>query len=163
MQSMKNKKKMTAVIAVPALCIAFCFICKPIYYRLYPGDRIKGDIQVIVDGETYALNENSFSACRRVKPEDDGSAKIRIKAGEYGAYEFVMHADAIGLPVTIRCYQHNWWNVWDFDLQINVDTQQNRAIISGSVTDLDDKGKKSNDSIYQAYDLTEEIKVSFGP
>lgn len=162
MQGMKNKKGIAAVAAILAICMAFCLIYKPVYYRLYPGDRIRGDIQVIVDGQTYALTESSFSDSGKVTSKDDGSANVRIKAGEYGAYEFVMDADAVGQPVTIRCYQYNWWNVMDFDLQLHVDTQQNIATVSGSVITIADNGSKINDTIYCEYDLTDNIKVSFG-
>lgn len=156
------KKYTIIAAAVLALCMAFCFICKPVYYRLYPGDRIRGNIQVIVDGQPCTLTESSFTDCRRADPEDDGSANIRIRAGKYGSYAFEMHVAALEAPVTVRCFQHNWWNVTDFDLQFQIDTKQNTAAVSGSVTTIADNGKKVSDSIRQEYDLTEPVQVSFG-
>lgn len=160
---MRRRKGIAIAAVILVLCSAVCILYKPVYYRLYPFDRIQGNIQVTVDGQACTLSEESFTDCRRVKPQNDGSAHIGIKAGEYGAYAFLLNIEELEQPVTVRCYQHNWWNVWNLDLQVHIDTQHNNAVISGTATDLDDHGRKNADSVYLKYDLAEEIRLSFGP
>lgn len=163
MQSMKTKKGIAAAGIVLVLCAGFWYFCKPVYYRLYPFDRIRGNIQVVVDGEVCTLSEESFTDCRKVKLYDDGSASIGIQAGKYGAYTFTLHPDVMEQPVTFRCFQHNWWNVRNFDVLIAIDTQQDSVAISGTAIDIDDFGRKCHDDFAYSYDTAEEIKVSFGP
>ena len=160
---MKVKKGIAAAGIVLVLCTGFWYFCKPVYYRLYPFDSIRGSIQVVVDGKTCPLSEECFTDCGKVKPQEDGSAKISIKGGTYGGYEFKVLTDALEQPVTLRCFQHNWWNIWDFDLKIEIDTEQGSTAIKGTAMDIDNYGRKCYDNFSYAYDMAEEIRVSFGP
>lgn len=159
---MKAKKGIAAAGIVLVLCTAFWYFCKPVYYRLYPFDRIRGNIQVVVDGQVCTLSEESFTDCRKVKLHDDGSASIGIQAGKYGGYEFLLHPDAMEQSISFRCFQHNWWNVMDFTVVINVDTQTAYVQYSGFVTTVGDDGRKLHDEIHSEQELTEEMKLSFG-
>ena len=59
MKSTLNRKKIIGIalsilIAVPVLTH------NPIYYRLYPGSRIKANVQISVDGEAFPVDQSNF-------------------------------------------------------------------------------------------------------
>lgn len=102
---------------------------KPIYYRFYPFDRIRGTVSLTVDGEKMTLTRDDivFYDKKYDKYEDgsakdisDGRVKIYMDGSEYGSHCFEVHSDKLKEPVAVSCFQDNWWNVVDFDLDIAV-------------------------------------------
>ena len=162
---MTKKKSLLVVCFNLILCILICVICKPNYYRLYLGDRIKGNIELIIDEKPYLIEENKikFLDFGNGMIYDDGKADISIRAGEYGKYRFEILDTPIGKPISISCFQHNWWNVLDFDLTIKIDTVQEEITYNGNCITIADNGKKIYDPISNTQSLTDEyIQISLG-
>ncbi|MDE5619361.1 MAG: hypothetical protein K2I80_02400 [Ruminococcus sp.] len=78
------------------LFILSCIIYKPFYYRVYIGDRIKGNISVTVDNEVYPLEKDkiSFSDSGKISINGNGTADMSFHAGKYGNYKF----NLLGMP-----------------------------------------------------------------
>ena len=160
---MAKKKIILTICIIMAVCFSLCILYKPIYYRLYLGDRIKGNIEIKIDDRTYFLEENNFHSSGKSKMFDDGTAGISIRAGEYGIYSLEILGTPIEKPISIRCYQYNWWNVMDFELDIKIDTAQNEVIYNGNYMTIADNGKKIYNPINYSQSLTDEhIQVVFG-
>lgn len=127
-------KKTAAVIAAAILIIsAVCFLGKPIYYRLYLGDRITGTLTVTVDGEAYELDSKQFDGLTGFDTRGDGSAELKIHGGEYGGYPIALHLpfDAVS-EIQLRCYQANWWDVAKFDLHMDIQTDAQTVTVIGT-------------------------------
>lgn len=155
---MKKKKAVLIISLIIAFCISVCLLYKPIYYRLYLGDRIKGNIEVVIDDNVYSLEEDNIKLndSGKIKINDDGTADISIHAGKYGSYRFDISDIPIERPVSINCFQHNWWNVQTFELRIKIDTSQNLVIYEGSYTTISNDGKTRYDTIDKIQSLTDE-------
>lgn len=167
-----DKRKKFKIIFVILLAVVFilsaiCFLYKPIYYRLYFGDRIKGTVSVSVDGKAYQLQPKEIQGSDELNLTDNGNiAKLSIHGGEYGGYPICVYidtADMDALGFEINCFQHNWWNVTEFKLNIEIDTKQNIISYSGDYTTIADSGKKCYDKIEMQQSIDEEyLGISFG-
>lgn len=147
-------KRVAVFCAALIACVALCLSWRPLRYRLYPGDRIKGTLTVSVDGQPCALAEE---ACRlpengRFKTDADGKAQISVHGGDYGEYPVsVLLPD--GTELRFICFQHNWWNVLTFDLQADV---RNGAVRwTGTVFTIADNGQKTTERIKEDQPLQE--------
>ena len=162
---MAKKKIILTICLIMILCLSLCILYKPIYYRLYLADRIKGNIEVEFDDKTYFLEETKIEVHNSGKLEmfDNGTAGISFRASEYGIYSLEILDTPIGKPISIRCFQHNWWNVMDFELTIKIDTAQNEITYNGNCMDIAENGKKIYSPISYTQSLTDEyIQISLG-
>lgn len=162
MQKVKSKLiKPLIVIFVLLICYLLLFLfCKPIFYRLYLGHRIKGDITVTVDNGDYSIKETQISGTDKTIIKDN-EAKVAVKAGEYGEYSIYLDLSDIysdAKPIKIRCFQSNWWNVIEFKLNIDVDTQNKNMNFNGEYDSLDSNGTKQ----IMAIDNSDEILIRVG-
>lgn len=85
----KNRKLFPLIIvAIVTVLMSFCFLYKPIYYRIYPFDRIKGNIRIIIDKQSLSPESISFhnkSRCHDISVKTkDNESYVSIKGGEYG-------------------------------------------------------------------------------
>lgn len=159
------KKKITLTVCIIlTLCVLVCIVYKPICYRLYRGDRIKGKINLTIDDKPCFIEENNIELHSSGNVKIDGAtADISIHGGEYGKYSFEILDTPIGEPVLISCFQFNWWNVQTFELTINVDTEQGEVAYTGNCTTIAESGKKLSYPINGSQPMTDEnIKISFG-
>lgn len=162
---MKKKEKIRTAVIIVLTAIAGLVLCSPIFYRLYRGDRIKGTVEVVIDGETYSLRESDIelSDAGKVKINADGTADISIHAGEYGKYGFDISDTPAGRSVSVSCFQFNWWNVTTFELKIEMNTSQGTVAYSGGYSYIEENGNKEYDTIQAVQWLSEEtLQVSFG-
>lgn len=161
-------KKVIAIVLIVVLCIsAICFLYKPIYYRLYLGDRIKGTISVVVDGQIYQLQPKEIQGTTELEiSEDSSKAELSIHAGEYGGYPIYVYLDTADIEmqsIRINCFQANWWNVTEFEAYIEIDTSKNCISFNGDCVTLDEDGKKIHDKIDKQQSLDDEyLGISFG-
>ncbi|MDE7099133.1 MAG: hypothetical protein K2O60_08320, partial [Ruminococcus sp.] len=136
----------------------------PIYYRIYPFDRIKGYIRIIIDKQTLSPESISFhnkSRCDDISVKTkDNESYISIKGGEYGGYSFTIDIPEINKPVEVRVFQANWWNTTDFALTVNIDTVNNEVRYDYYFRNNDDKSAVMADRINNLDD--EKLSVSFG-
>ncbi len=165
-KAMSKLIKPLIVILVLLLCFIILF-CKPIFYRLYFGDRIKGTVSVSVDGKAYQLQPKEIQGSDELKLTDNGNiAELSIHGGENGGYPICVYldtADMDALGFEINCFQHNWWNVTEFKLNIEIDTKQNSISYSGDYTTIADSGKKCYNKIEMQQSIDEEyLGISFG-
>lgn len=162
---MAKKKILLMICFIMTFCISLCILYKPIYYRLYLGDRIKGNIEVEIDNKTYFLEENNikFHNSGKAKMYDDGTAGVSFRAGEYGSYSLEILDIPIESHITINCFQHNWWSVQNFELKIKIDTSLNMITYSGNCTVVSNNGKKIHDPIDKTQSLTDEyVQIRLG-
>lgn len=160
------KKKTAAVIAAVILIIsAVCFLGRPVYYRLYPGDRITGTLTVTVDGEAYAPGSEQFDGLTGFDAHGDGSAALKIHGGEYGAYPIALHLpfDAVS-EIQLRCYQANWWDVAKFDLHMDIQTDAQTVTVTGIYSTVgEDDYKRIEDVINDTKPIENQMcRFSFG-
>lgn len=164
----KKELKVTLVtlLSVVLIISVICFLYKPIYYRLYFGDRIKGTISVIVDGEAYELQPKEIQGSDELDISDNGVAELSIHGGEYGGYPIYVYLDTADIEtqsIRINCFQHNWWNVTEFKFNIEINTNQNIITFKGDYSTIADSGKKCNDKIEKQQSLDDEyLEISFG-
>ena len=169
----KSKRKTPNIITVIVLLLAAGYFLIPeVRFRLYPFNRIKGNITVIKDGEICHLEEDNIRFPRegdreynenkkegRVKIKKD-TAEVAFRGGKYGAYCFYIDGFTDGNPVLVRCFQANWWDVQRFDITLNIDTASGNIV---SEVDADDvaSGDKNHHSFTQNY-KNEDIRIGFG-
>ena len=158
---MHSKKAWLVIIpAVSVVLVAVvCFLYRPLYYRFYFGDRIKGEVQVAIDGKAALFdeertnehwnNEGDFSIT-------DHTAMIALTAGDYGMYDFQIYVIGMDQPVQISVMQFNWWNVHTFCLHVAVDTNTNTAIFTYSSTNVSEAGDVYTEEGTKEVDLTQE-------
>ena len=160
----RGKIIMISVIVVIAAAVLFV-PARLIYFRLYPGDRVKGTITVTVDGEEYSLDEKNITVEHEhqgydFKPDD---GEISLKAGDYGAYDIIISGLPDIPPITVAVYQANWWNVERFDLTVAVDTKEKSITYSGKHTYIAEDGFSQSEEISKKEDLSDkELGVGFG-
>ena len=138
-------------------------LSRPWYYRLgYFGRRVSGTVRVEVDGEPYDLRAEDFSIVKKglwgermsVREKSDGSARVAIKAGDYGSYGFYLRLDGLEQPIRIMSYQYNWWNVTRFELLIRVDRAAGTIYIESAAEDLDESGRWRPEPHSETLDLS---------
>ena len=167
-------KKKKIIVSVTSLCAAMVLIPagRVVWFRNYPMDRITGRVVLNVNGESCALNDDNiisrknidFTKEAAVTPNEDGSADIAIRGGNYGAYNFSITSGQLNeKTVGVRCFQPNWWNVTEFEIDIDADTEKNVVNYSGWYTYIDEMGFRHKDDISAEKPLNDENNgVSFG-
>ena len=149
-----KKKKLLVIGSLVLLAAVFCIICKPIFYRFYPFDRIKGTVSLNVDGEKIVLTQDDIVLYDKkydkyedgsAKDISDGRVKIYMDGTGYGGHCFQIDTDKLEEPIKVCCYQHNWWNVMDFDIDISVNGGY--LSCSGKYSFIVDNGSKHYDEI----------------
>ena len=135
-----------------------CVVHKPFYYRVYLGDRIKGSVSVEIDDEVYPLREDKIKLLDsgKITVNDNGTAEISFRAGRYGSYKFNILALSGENPITVNCFQHDWWNVQRFELLVKIDTVSNTISYTGNYSVISKDGRKIYESINKKQSLKDE-------
>lgn len=140
-------------------------VSRPMYYRLgFFGKRISGTVRVEIDGAVYDLEAEDFRIIPSVtignrlsvREQADGSARVAIKAGNYGKYAFSLQLEGLDRPIRIISYQFNWWNVTRFDLQIRVDRAAGTVSFESEAEVLDENGRWSSEPHAATLNLSDE-------
>lgn len=161
----KSQKIIISIVAVFLICtVSICFFCKPIYYRLYLGNRIKGDINIIIDGKPYQYYYmTEFSSIDKAKETTKGTAHIEMKGGEYGSNTFTIRPHNLDKSITVDCFQTNWWYVTNFNLNIDINTHKETISFKGDYTATDSDGRKIGGKIDKTQELDAPIiEIMFG-
>lgn len=161
----KRKKLFPLVIAVIVTALmVFCFFCKPIYYRIYPFDRIKGNIHIRINEQPLSPESINFynkSRCDDISVKTkDNKSSVSVKGGEYGAYSFTIDIPEINKPIEVQIFQANWWDTTDFALSIDIDTVNNEVCYYCYFKNNDNKSITTGESRNKLDD--EKLSVSFG-
>lgn len=135
--------KISVISVIIFLISTAAILGKPLFYRLYPGDRIKGEIRITVDGETVSLKDSDFSGCDKVKIKPDNTAEISVRADTYGKYAVIMSSNETDPVIHLYFHQFNWWNVYKFNLSVDVDITAGTVTYEGSYTSLKEDGNKN--------------------
>ncbi len=142
----KFLKKFLPILAVVLIASTVLRFVAPsaFFGYIYPFSRIKGNVSVTIDGKKVSLSDCEIS-CKK----SDGSekvhvfgSKIRIRAGKYGCYQFIIKHDGIEIPFCFS--QSNCWNCEDFDLSFSVDTAKHTVSCTGWTRGLEENGLKEN-------------------
>ncbi|MDE6592333.1 MAG: hypothetical protein K2K57_04630 [Oscillospiraceae bacterium] len=159
---MSRKKIIIVSLCALILAGAACLLYRPFYYRLYTGDRIKGNISVTVDNEMISLNMADIHGCDKWNVQN-WNASVAVKGGDYGRYDVYVDIPEVERSVTVACHQCNWWNVMEFDLEIIVDTQENLVTYYGEYSALEENGHSRSHKIDRTQKLSDdELELSFG-
>lgn len=157
------KKRLVVILAafaaVITVCLTFFFLYKPTYYRLYSGDRINGEITVSIDGQSAQFDEErtrEYWNCEGDFSITDYTAKVSLKAGDYGLYEFAVYVVGLDQPLQFAAFQFNWWNVKTFRIDIVVDTVESTAHAMCFATNINEEGNVYEEESTKDLDLTEE-------
>ena len=163
---MKGKRILICVLVILAILVGVCFAFPQLPLRVYPGDRIKGTVALTIDGQAHALTADSFTRVNEevtVQPVNDTTAQIAMRAGDYGLYAVNLNSAFADRSISIGCFQHNWWNVLRFDLQIAIDTKEGTITYSGHCTLFGDNGRRMTEPIAQKQPVTDEYyQIQFG-
>ncbi|MBR1751695.1 MAG: hypothetical protein IJ740_12630 [Ruminococcus sp.] len=159
------REKIIYTLIISIIVIAVLFIpVRLIFFRLYPGDRIEGELTLIIDGEEYPLDESDLSyefEHKKIEGRfDDG--EVSIKAGEYGQY--IIRIDSLPEipPVYVKAFQANWWNKTDFDLSVEIDTKEQIVTYRGKYSYITELGFTDSESISDTQPFTDnELAVGF--
>ena len=98
---MKSSKKIIG-IALAVLIAVPILTHNPVYYRLYPGSRIKANVQISVDGEAFPVDESNFvfkdnrnneeadtpDHQGKVRVNSNNNADVKIRANQKESYYF---------------------------------------------------------------------------
>lgn len=155
---MKKNKFLWVTGIFIIILIIMCVVHKPFYYRVYLGDRIKGSVSVKIDDEVYPLGEDkiTLSDSGKITVNDNGTAEISFRAGRYGSYKFNILALSEEKPVTVDCFQHDWWNVQRFELSVAIDTVGNTITYTGNYSVISEDGNTIYESINRKQSMTDE-------
>ena len=158
-----RKKWIIGAACLLTAAITVCVFVKPIRYRLYPGDRITGTVQVTVNGQPVALSADDVSGSDKVNVLPNGGVDVRIRGGDYGEHTFFVAFSADHTPLAVHCFQHNWWSVMRFDVTIDVSAESGACTCSGVCVTLDDSGKQQSQQILQTFRRdSESFDIQFG-
>lgn len=155
---MSRRKIIFGILGGLLLIAALCILCKPIYYRIYTGDRIKGNISVTIDGEKFTPSAEDISDCRKANTKKDRT-QIALKGGEYGTYGFHVNIPPIDKTINMKCYHYNWWTVTNFDIGIIIDTAGNTVTFEGDCSYVDDVGKINKFNINDKKLLSDNLEI----
>lgn len=149
--------KGTAIVLTILLLfmIVLRFLTPGIYYRFYFGDRIKGTVTVMIDGEPAVILKDSLSDSQT--RAEGNVLHISARANAYGSYPFSFSVEELP-DITFHFYsfQFNWWNVTRFDLRYNVNTEERIVEYRAEHTELEESGRKSAPIIWEgSYPLEE--------
>lgn len=138
------------------LVLLLRFLTPWLYYRLYFGDRIKGEITVTLDGEPATILEDTAVSSFQGLEND---AKFRVEGSElhvstranaYGSYQFSFYVEELPeIPLRFSSYQCNWWNVTEFELHYNINTAENLGEYEAECVYLLESGRKSEPQVQQ--------------
>ena len=151
-------------VFVLLLVLSLTALLKPFYYRFYPGDRITGTVRITQDNSVLPINESSVQLKSEgsVTANNDGSAYISLRAGDYGDYGFEI-PEINGRRLSFTCFQHNYWNVLSFDIDVSVNTAENTVDFIGAYTFVSDNGELVSSEITNGQKLDEnEISLLIG-
>ena len=169
---MKKLKQIALIFG--SFLILLCFACilyRPLYYRLYLGDRIKGTISVKVDDKKYPIDYANFGdniehdTSGRYHLDND-TIQINFHDNKYGSHTITLYVP-IGTendlqPIKVDCFQHNWWSVQRFDLLIQVDNKNQTISYLGECTTIGEHGEKLHDSIEMIQSQNEYLHIGLG-
>ncbi len=157
--------KFTAIVLAILLVLVLLlrFLTPWLYYRLYFGDRIKGEITVMIDGEpSTILQDTAVSSFQGMENAAkfravDNELYVSTRANAYGSYQFSFYVEELPeVPLCFNSYQFNWWNVTEFELRYNVDTQAQIVEYRVVHTELNETGTKSEPIVSEgSYPLEE--------
>lgn len=162
----KSKKILLALLGILVIGAIAFLILMP--YRFYPGNRIKGTIKLSVDGEIVHLEKDDVRCiyCRndeRISVKNRGDdTKIGIKAGGYGNYDIDLNVPDINEKLEISVMQFNWWNVTNFDINIDIDRSSDTIRWSYSYTSLKENGAKESFNGEQSGKLEDNSSLFIG-
>ena len=147
---MKVVKVLAIITAAVLLLIGSSYLFyKPLYYRIfYPWNRITGTVRVTIDGETYALKDSDITGSHENADigigfsKKDNGARLSVRGGDYGPYNMLIRVDGVDLPLEVVAFQHNWWNVTEFDLDISIDSTAEKITFTSSAKVLNEEGEK---------------------
>lgn len=161
-----SKLKFAGIVVLTAIVagMALCFFCKPLYYRLYWGDRITGSIKASIDGVPVVLDGSCFSSSQGINVTvNEFDTSISMKAGEYGSYSFEFVIPDVNIPVQVFVHHFNWWSVTELQLTAEVSTDGNIVSVAYVCISIDDKGEEQILNTNRNFDAdTDEIELSLG-
>ena len=143
---MKKALTLLPVFLVLIAGVIFSFAEKPIYYRLwYFDNRLTVNCLIKVDGKIAPIDKESVTASEEITVDEiNGKTLLSMKGSAYGAHE--MKYTVSGIPVCIRLFQWNWWDVQNIDLTVEIDTVNKIIAYSAIHSHLSEDGTEITES-----------------
>lgn len=93
---------------------------------------------------------------------DDGILHISAKGGEYGSYIFGVDVPDFDEDIKVTVMEYNWWNVTDFDLTVDIDTDGENVVYTYNYTSIAENGKTLRESGTASDNIGDELSVCIG-
>ena len=139
---------------------------KELYYKVfYFKNRINVNATIIVDGKEVEIDKDSIV----IEGKETGNKKIKINknnldlsfnGSQYSLYTIDFKAGDYTYRIGIAHY--NWWDVFHFDIKINVDTEKNILTYDSKGTYLEKDTFKEKEFNIQDEKEIEEINIISG-
>jgi hypothetical protein len=136
---------------------------KNFYYRvLYFGDRIKVKTSVLIDGKEVEVDKNSIEingagVGKKTVKTNKNNIDLSFKGNEFSLYTIDFKAGDYTFRVGIVHY--DWWNVFNFDIAIDVDTEKNVVKYKSNGTYIDKSNWKETDYNVENENEIEDLNV----
>ena len=136
-----------AILTLFIVLVILVFTPNAIGCRLYPFSRVKGTIQLSVNGSACNLNENSFDLTQnseghsgKVRIKDNNTANVSFRAYKYGKYSIIITDASTEEPLIVSISHQNNWDRQTFDVNINVDTDTQTVTCETKYSGLEENG-----------------------
>ena len=137
------KRFMPILIVVIVASTVLRFAAPSVFFGyIYPFSRIKGNVSVAFDSKKVPLSDCKITCYHQQKAEKVQviGSKLRIRAGEYGRYKFIIEHDGIEIPFYF--YQSNCWTCEKFDISFSIYTAKHTVSCTGWTRGLEENGLK---------------------
>lgn len=88
--------------------------------RLYPGNRIKANLHINIDGKPVDVTKNDNRLYILAKRQYGATIKHRANIYNTFEYNLLINND---IPMTIYARHWNWWEITRSDVYIDIDTK----------------------------------------
>ncbi len=161
------KRTVILLVAISVLAAVLRFGVPILYYRLYFGNRIKGEITITVDGEpaqiiadsVYIMGEDASADTSFVVSAD--GMRIATKADTDGFYFYTFEVKELPeMCFKFWSYRRNWESIIEFKLHYDINTAENLVEYRTECVYLRTFGKKDEPKIHtDFYALDEDSKA----
>ena len=136
---------------------------KGFYYKvLYFGDRIKVKTSVLIDGKEVEVDKDSINiqgsgVGKKTIKIDNNDMDISFKGNEYSLYTVDFTAGEYNFRIGIAHF--DWWDINTFDVDINVDTKENKVSFKSNGKFIDENTWKEKEYNVEDESIIEDLNI----
>lgn len=131
---------------------------KELYYKvLYFDDRINISTKVYVDGKEVEIDKDSIviegnDVSNKSIDIDNNTLDVSYKGKQFSLY--TIDFKAADYTFRIGMAHYNWWDVFNFDITVNVDTKNKKVSYESKGTHISEETWEEVE-----YDVSEESQI----